>query len=42
MLGGFDKNTLKLTWNDVQSRVTGDMTAMIWKETRHVHTDKYA
>jgi hypothetical protein len=28
---------MKLTWGDVRTRVRGNLTAMIWKDKRHVN-----
>jgi hypothetical protein len=31
------RKTMKLTWGDIRTRVRGNLTAMIWKNKRHVN-----
>jgi hypothetical protein len=38
MPGDFRSKTLKQKWSDIGFRVSGDMTAVVWKEKRDVHT----
>jgi hypothetical protein len=37
-----DRKKLKLDWGDIHARVRGNLTALVWKEARCVHFDKYA